>query len=147
MSHEEAAALVAKGVEALSNLDDRHALDCFERAVRLERTPQACSHLAYCLAKVLGEHREAKLLAYETLSLDSEDPLLYLNLGRVLALGGNPEQALVMLRQGLLYGMHLEIIREIEAIGNRRTPVFKRLPRSHPINRLAGRILARLGFK
>ena len=92
MSHEEAVTLVAKGVEALSNLDDRRALDCFERAIRLERTPQACSYLAYCLAKVRGDYREANLLAYEALSLDPENPLLYLNHGRVLALGGIPNR-------------------------------------------------------
>lgn len=147
MPHEDAVTLVAKGLEALANQDDQRALGCFERAIQLERTPQICSYLAYCLAKVKGDYREANLLAYEALSLDPENPLLYLNLGRVLALGGNPEQALVMLRQGLLYGMHLEILREIEAIGNRRAPVFKKLARSHPLNRLVGRVLARLGFR
>jgi Flp pilus assembly protein TadD len=147
MSHQEAVSLVAKGIEALSAHDDQRALDCFERAIQLERTPQACSYLAYCLAKVRGEYREANLLAYEALTADPGNPLFYLNLGRILALAGNPEQALLMLRQGLQYGMHLEILRQIEAIGNRRAPVFKKLARSHPINRFVGMVLARLGVK
>lgn len=147
MSPEEAASLVAKGIEALSRHDYQLALDCFERTIQLERTPETCSYLAYCMAKVRGNYKEANLLAYEALSINPENPLCYLNLGRVLSLGGNQEQALVMLRQGLHYGMHLEIIREIEAIGNRRTPVFKKLRRSHPINRFAGFVLTRVGLR
>ena len=147
MSPEKAVSLVAKGIEAMASLDYPLALDCFEQAIQLERTPETCSYLAYCLAKVRGSYKEANLLAYEALSIDPENPLLYLNLGRVLSLGGNQEQALVMLRQGLHYGMHLEIIREIEAIGNRRIPVFQKLPRSHPFNRCAGYFLARLGLR
>jgi dihydrofolate reductase len=147
MSPEESESLVAKGIEALAGLDYQLALDCFERAVQLERTAETCSYLAYCIATVRGNYREANLLAYEALSIDSENPLLYLNLGRVLSLGGNQEQALMMLRQGLHYGMHLEIIREIEAIGNRRTPILKKLPRSHPLNRFAGFFLTRVGLR
>jgi len=147
MSPEEAISLVAKGIEALARHDYQFALDCFERAIQQERTAETCSYLAYCMAKIRGNYKEANLLAYEALSMDSENPLLYLNLGRVLSLGENQEQALVMLRQGLHYGMHLEIIREIEAIGNRRTPVFKKLPRSHSINRFAGFFFTRLGLR
>jgi tetratricopeptide (TPR) repeat protein len=147
MSPEETESLVAKGIEAMASLDYPLALYCFERAIQLERAPVTCSYLAYCMAKVRGSYKEANLLAYEALSIDPENPLLYLNLGRVLSLGGNQEQALVMLRQGLQYGMHLEIIREIEAIGNRRTPVFRKLPRNHPINRFAGFVLTRVGLK
>ena len=143
MSSEEAVSLVAKGIEAMAGLDYPLALDCFEQAIQEERTAETCSYLAYCMAKARGNYKEANLLAYEALSIAPENPLPYLNLGRVLSLGGNQEQALVMLRQGLQYGMHLEIIREIEAIGNRRTPVFKKLPRSHPINRFAGFVLSR----
>jgi tetratricopeptide (TPR) repeat protein len=144
---EDSDSLVSKGKAALAYRDYPRALDCFERALQMERTPQACSYLAYCLAKVRRNYEEAMNLALEALAAEPQNPLHYLNFGRVLALAGNREQAIKTLRRGLDYGMHLEIMRELESFGVRKPPVFKKLPRDHFLNRYAGFILARLKLR
>jgi hypothetical protein len=55
MYHEETEQLLAKGREALANYQEYLALVCFEKAIRMEWSPEACSSLAYCRAKVKGE--------------------------------------------------------------------------------------------
>ncbi len=67
--------LVSQGVEALSKENHQVALDCLERAVKMRRTPMACSCLAYCLAKVRRNYSEAVPMAREALDLEPENPL------------------------------------------------------------------------
>jgi len=123
--------IVAKGNRALSIGDEQLALDCFERALRLERNPLTCSSLAYCLAKVRGSYREALSLAREALDSEPDNPLHYLNFGRVL-------QALTMLRKGLDYGMHVEILREMERIGIEKPQKSNKLLRKDLLKGLQG---------
>ncbi len=117
MKQDNFVSIVAKGNKALSNGDEQLALVCFERALQLERNPLTCSSLAYCLAKVRGSYQEAISLAREALDSEPDNPLHHMNYGRVLFLAGNKEQALSTLRKGLDYGMHIEILRELESIG------------------------------
>ncbi len=139
--------LVDKGILALSIGDVQLALDCFEQGLQIDRNPVTCSNLAYCLAKVRGNYREAIALAREALDAEPDNPLHYLNFGRVLFLAGDKEQSLAMLRKGLEYGMHIEIIRELEAIGIRKPPLFKKLPRKNFFNRYVEFILSRLKLR
>jgi len=147
MLNEEAEKLIAKGQEALANDHDYLALTCFEQAIRLEWTPLACSCLAYCMAKVRGRYREATLLARKALDQEPENPVLYKNLGRILLLAGDNEQGIQMLRQGLQFGEQSSIIQELEKLGIRKPPIFKNLPRSHPLNKYLGLLLAWLGLR
>jgi tetratricopeptide (TPR) repeat protein len=146
MPNEEAAQLVAKGREALVHDHDYLALTCFEQAIRLEWTPLACSSLAFCMAKVRGHYNEAILLARKALDIEPDNPVHYKNLGRILLLSGDNEQGIQMLRQGLQYGERLSIVQELEKLGIRKPPIFKSLPRSHPINKCLGLFLAWLGL-
>ena len=147
MPHEEAEKLVAKGQEALANDHDYLALTCFEQAIRLEWTPLACSSLALCIAKVRGNYREANLLARKALDIEPNNPAHYKNLGRILLLEGDNEQGIMMLRQGMRYGERISIAQELEKLGIRKPPVFKSLPRSHPLNKYLGLFLAWLGLR
>lgn len=142
MSQENFESFIAKGNKALSTGDEQLALDCFERAIQLERNPLTCSSLAYCLAKVCGSYQEAIPLAREALESEPDNPLHYLNFGRVLFLAGDKEQALTTLRKGLEYGMHIEILRELEGIGIRKPPISNKLLRKNSLNRYAGLILS-----
>ncbi len=147
MPNEEAEQLVAKGLEALADDHEYLALTCFEQAIRLEWTPVACSSLAFCIAKVKGNYREAILLARKALDLEPANPIHYKNLGRIYLLAGENEQGIVMLRQGLQYGEQVSIIEELERLGIRKPPIFKSLPRSHPLNKYTGLTLAWLGLR
>lgn len=147
MPNEESEKLVAKGQEALANDHEYLALTCFEQAIRLEWTPLACSSLAFCIAKVKGNYREAALLARKALDIEPENPVHFKNLGRILLLSGDNEQGVHMLRQGLQYGEQLSIVEELEKLGIRKPPIFKSLPRSHPLNKNLGLLLAWLGLR
>ncbi len=139
--------IVAKGNTALSIGDEQLALDCFERALQLERNPLTCSSLAYCIAKVRGSSREGISLAQEALDSEPDNPLHYLNFGRVLFLAGNKKQALATLRKGLDYGMHVEILREMERIGIEKPQKSNKIMGINLLNRFAGVILSHLKLK
>jgi tetratricopeptide (TPR) repeat protein len=147
MSREDSEKLVSRGIEALAKENHQLALDCLERAMQLERTPLTISCLAYCLAKVRGSYTEAISMAREALDLEPDNPLHYYNLGRILSSSGEKEQAMQILRNGLEYGMHIEILREMQSIAIRKPPVFKMLPREHFLNKYAGLIFSRLGLR
>jgi tetratricopeptide (TPR) repeat protein len=147
MYHEEAELLVAKGREALANDHEYLALTCFEQAIRMEWSPVACSSLAYCRAKVKGNYPEALLLAQKALDADPENPVHYGNLGRILIMSGKVEEGIGMLRHGLRRGENIDIVKELERLGIRKPPIFKKLPRSHPLNKYTGLLLSRLGLR
>jgi tetratricopeptide (TPR) repeat protein len=147
MPNEEAEKLVAKGQEALANEHEYLALTCFEQAIQLEWTPLACSCFAFCMAKTRRSYREAIHLARKALEQESNNPVLYKNLGRILLLAGDNEQGIQMLRQGLQFGDQISIIQELEKLGIRKPPIFKKLARSHPFNKYLGLLLAWFGLR
>jgi tetratricopeptide (TPR) repeat protein len=147
MSKEEVAKLIAKGQEALMNEHEYLAMTCFEQAIRLEWTPLACSSLAYCLAKVKGNYREAVILARKALDHEPENAVHYRNLGRILLLSGETKQGIQVLRQGMQFGEQFSIIQELENLGIRKPPIFKKLTRTHPLNKYFGLLLSWLGLR
>jgi tetratricopeptide (TPR) repeat protein len=147
MAHEEVEKLIAKGQEALLNEHEYLAMTCFEQAIRLEWTPLACSNLAYCLAKVKGNYREAVILARKALDQEPENASHYRNLGRILLLSGDTMQGIQVLRQGMQFGEQFSIIQELEKLGIRKPPIFKKLDRSHPLNKFLGLLLSWLGLR
>ncbi|HET6419251.1 MAG TPA: tetratricopeptide repeat protein [Geobacteraceae bacterium] len=147
MSLEDSEKLVSKGIEALGMENHHLAVCCLERAMQLNPTPIASSYLAYGLAKLRGSYAESAAMAREALHLQPDNPLHYYNLGRILSLSGDKEQAMRILQDGLQYGMHMEILREIQSIVFRKPPVFKNLPRKHFLNKYTGLLLSRLGLR
>lgn len=139
--------LTSRGEKALSEGNYQLALEWFEHANQQERTPRNCSNLAFCLAKVRGEFQAAFSLALEALHLDPDNPLHYLNFGRILLLAGHKEQAIQLWRKGLNHGKSPVIEQELEAVGIRRPPVFKSLPRNHFLNRYAGLVGSRFSLR
>lgn len=147
MYREEAQQLIEKGREALASEHEYLAQTCFEKAIRMEWSPVACSYLAYCRAKVKGSYREAILLARKALDADPGNPVHYGNLGRILLLAGEMVEGIAMLRQGLQHGEDIDILKELERLGIRNRPIFKNLPRHHPLNKFPGILLSRLGMR
>jgi hypothetical protein len=147
MYHNEAEQLLVKGRDALANDLEHLALVCFEKSIRMEWSPEACSSLAYCRARLKGNYLESIILARKALELEPDNPVHYGNLGRILILSGEVDEGIRMLRQGLHYGEHINIIKELERLGIRKPPVFRRLERGHPLNRNLGQLLSRLGLR
>ena len=137
----------SKGVDALQHHHFFLALACFEQAAKEGMTPALSSYLAYCRAHTKGEFREAVALARDALAAEPESGVHYLNLGRIHLLAGDKQEALDTFRRGVRFDLSGDILLELERLGVRKPPVFPSLRRSHPLNRLCGFILTRLGLR
>ena len=136
-----------KGVQALSNGHLYLALDCFEQAIQLERSPLCCSYLAFCLAQARGQFAEAVSLCEESLDKDPGNSVHYLNLGRVYTMAGQREKAINVFRQGLQFENADDIVRELVTLGTRKPPVIQSLNREHPLNKICGIMMKKLGYR
>jgi Flp pilus assembly protein TadD len=143
----EAEDLVAKGMAAVENDHTHLALVCFERAAEIEMSPAVCSGLGYSIAVARGEVARGAQLCREAIERDPDNVLHYRNLGCVLLLAGNKEEAIQVLRMGLQIRKDEGIIRKLDSLGTRKPPVIKFLARGHVLNRMLGVILNRLGFR
>jgi tetratricopeptide (TPR) repeat protein len=139
--------LVNKGLDALDRDLIYLAQSCFEQAIEQEKSPTACSFLAYCLAKTRKEYAKAIALAEEALASEPANATYHLNLGRIYLMAGDKGHALQILRKGMQQGGDPQILAELELHGTRKPPIFPSLPRNHPLNKFAGLILSRLGLK
>lgn len=139
--------LFAKGLAALDDGECPAALVYFEKASRLERTPAVCSYLAYCIARERGQFKAALALCAEALEKEPDNPVHYLNLGRVHLLRGQKSEAIRIFRQGLGYGAEPRICAELDRLGTRKPPVLPFLRRENPVNKCLGIICRRMGLR
>ena len=151
MEHQELADGAEKefslGLTALAADDTLTALACLERALKLRDYPGWYSHLGYCIAKERGQHRRGTELCLSSLAVEPAQPVHFYNLGRVHLVSGDKAEALRVLREGMAKGGSPEIVRLLESLGTRTTPLFTMLSRTNPINRYLGLILSRLGLR
>lgn len=130
--------LLVKGIGLLRAGNSLGALACFEKAYAMEKTPAVKSFLGLCIATERGGISEAVRLCHEAIEEEPQNPLHYLNLGKVYLKSGRKSDCLVVLRKGLSSGDAPEISELLEGIGMRKPPVFSFLPRGHFLNRYAG---------
>ena len=143
----EAEKLFTKGVEAIKNGNMVSALVYFEKATQLDNNPTNRSYLAFCIARERGQFKKAISLCEEALKEEPENPVHYLNLGRVYILTGQKTEAMRILREGLTYEENREIVDELVGLGMRKPPVIPLLNRRNPLNKYLGIVLARLGLR
>ncbi len=143
----EAEKLFTKGVEAIKNGNVVSALVFFEKATRLDNNPTNRSYLAFCIARERGQFKKAISLCEEALNEEPENPVHYLNLGRLYILAGQKTEAMRLLREGLTHEENREIVDELIGLGMRKPPVLPLLKRQNPLNRYLGIILTRLGLR
>ncbi len=68
-------------------------------------------------------------------------PILYLNLGRTLLASGNKKEAVENFQKGLQYDRgNLELKKEMQRLGTRKSPPIAFLSRSNPLNLLIGKL-------
>ncbi len=139
--------LFEKGLQALREDEPVRALAYFEKALSIEPAPLVKSYLAYCIARERGQVSQAIALCEEAISGEGDNPLHYLNLGRVYLIKKDKVKAIQTFRAGLKYGTHPEIIAELERLGTRKPPVIPFLRRKNPVNKYLGLILSRLGLR
>jgi tetratricopeptide (TPR) repeat protein len=123
------------------DLEQAHA--CFQTAHRRRTTDPLC--LAwYGLTLILVERNNALGLRYCEESVrrgGANVPGAWLNLGRAYRALGHRVLAVRALERGReLDPEHALLLEEMRLLGTRRPPVLSFLSRSHPLNRILGRI-------
>lgn len=136
-----------EGIRALSARRTGEALQWFEKAAGEEQTPLVRAYLAYCRAKVQGNHREQIALCLEAMKEEPRNSDIYLNLGRVYLLAGQRKPAIRAFDLGLRYGKNAQIVNELILLGRRKAPPLPFLSRSNPINKYLGKLLKKLGIR
>jgi predicted Zn-dependent protease len=147
MPEEYAREMFQKALEAMKNEQEYLALSLFEKARIMSKDPLYLSSKALCVAKVRRSFKEAIYLCRDALDAEPANPVHYLHLGKILLLAGQKSKAIKAFRDGLKHGGNPEIIAELEKLGLRKTPVFKFLARKHPLNKISGLLLSRIGLR
>jgi Flp pilus assembly protein TadD len=137
----------AQALTALATEDTQAALASIEKALRLRDTPQWYSYLGYCIARQRGQHRKGLELCNESLLLEPDNPVHYLNLGRVYLAKGDKAEAMRTWREGMAKGGSPELVQQLERLGTRNRPALPVLSRKNPLNRYLGILLSRLGLR
>jgi tetratricopeptide (TPR) repeat protein len=145
--HNETERLLQKGSEAISHGEIISALSYFERALHIEESPVASSYFAFCIARERGQLSQAISLCTEAIRQEPQNPVHYLNLGRIYFLAGMKLDAIKILREGLKHEKNQQIIDELDSLGTRKPPVLFFLRRSNPLNKYLGILLRKLGIR
>ena len=123
------------------------ALAHLEKALKLDDNPAWYSFFGYCIAKERGQVRKGIDLCKLSMQSEAENPVHYLNLGKIHLVSGNKPEALRVFREGIAIGQNEEIMRMLNKIGIRKPPIISFLPRGNPLNRILGFILDRFGLR
>ncbi len=137
----------AKGVEAVDKGNWLSALASFEKAVQWENKPVYLSYLAACIAKERGQFNKAVMLCGASIEQEPENPVHYLNLGRIYLFQGRKDEALKVFRQGLTHEREKRIIDELDRLGTRKKPVIPFLHRNNPINKYLGTFFKKMRLR
>lgn len=137
----------ALGQAALEADDTLTALAHLERALRLSDNPSWYSFLGYCIARERGQHRKGVELCMKSLAVEPDHAAHFLNLGKVHLLTGDKMEGLRVLREGMAKGGSPGLVRQLESLGMRKSPVFTMFHRDNPLNKYLGLLLRRLGLR
>jgi len=110
-------------------------------------SPEVISLMGYSLAKESGQLKEGIALCEKAILLNPNQPEYYLNLGRIYLLANKKASAIRIFKTGLKIRRDPRIIMELKALGIRKAPFLKALPRDHTLNIIAGKVLKLLKFR
>jgi tetratricopeptide (TPR) repeat protein len=137
-----------KGLTALVDGNPEGASELFQSAILIElqhgvRRPQMryLSYYGLSRAQARGATPDT-IQACETASRrDFFNPDLLLNLGRVFVLAGKTSKALATFHRGLeLAPKHKALLAEYAKIDRREMPPLSIVSRSHPLNKMLGKL-------
>ncbi len=157
--------IVQKAIAVIDWGDTLQGLIALEGAPSLREIPVVRSYLGYCMAKERKQYREGIKLCESALAKEPHNAAHYLNLGRVYLLTRQKGKALATFRKGLSSEAATDktdsaespaerqakqqalILAELRHLGIRRRSPFPSLPREHALNRIVGKMLARLQLR
>jgi tetratricopeptide (TPR) repeat protein len=123
------------------------ALVELDQILEVSDNPVAKSYKAYCEANIHGSIKEGVKTCQEMLKINYLNPVHYLIMGRLMLMSNNRERALNIFRKGLKVEPYPPIIKEMKKLGVRKDPVFSSLEREHPLNKISGKLLAKLHLR
>jgi len=136
--------------DAAENGSYQLALTYLSQAGQYSKNPVLQSFHAYCTAGLTTDRRklrEALRLCQDSMQRDSGNSTHYLLQGRILLLMGDRKNAIKVFQTGLKVEPNPKIIAEIKRIGMRKTNIFEKLDRDHPLNLYLGKLLSRVGLR
>ena len=135
------------GLRAMERRSHLEALAYFEAAVKLSRrqnvesAPIYLSYYGWSLARFSNRLTEARDFCEAAARREFYNPEVFLNLGRVYLRCGDRSRAFSAFVRGIrLNPRHPGLIQGLRRLGIRQRPVVRFFDRSHPLNRLLGRI-------
>lgn len=131
----------------LENKNYVSALAALEKIPLHARTPLALSAYALCTAQLKATYKSSANLCHEAIKKDPKNPEHYFRQGHILFLAGRKKDAIWVLRMGLRHGKHKGILEALASMGIRKSPPITFLPRSNPLNKYLGMLLARLNLR
>jgi tetratricopeptide (TPR) repeat protein len=145
-------ALFQLGRASLDNRRYHEALDYLQRAIDMQRLhdphKDRMKHLSYlglALTMARGRSPEALEMCEQAIEREFYDPDIFCNLGIVYLRNRRKSDAYGAFARGLrLMPDHPRIHEEMVVFGLRRRPTLPFLPRSHPFNRVTGRLRHRI---
>ncbi len=144
---QEAKELTKKGIEAAERDNMVEAIHHLENACRCGNTPLVRSYLGYCMAKERQQMKQAATMCLEALREEPNNPVHYLNLGRIYVLADQKARAISTFRKGLKLGRNSRIIAELKKLGMRKPSIFPSLSRDNPLNKYLGILSTKMGFR
>ncbi len=117
----------------------------------LKISPENPAYISYygLVVGMLGDLTEAEKLCRKAVKLYSYNPIIFVNLGRILLEQGNRKEAREMFSHAYeMDNTNSAAALELSGMGVRRPPVFSVLPRNNPLNVWCGKLRHRiLGYK
>jgi tetratricopeptide (TPR) repeat protein len=143
-----------RGMACLEQKNHREAAYFFQMAIEMEKKSNArtrqvkfVSYLGLALTLSRDRMDEALRLCEQAVEHDFLDPDIMCNFGIACLRNLQRARAFEAFHRGLaMRPNHPRIIAELERYERRSAPVFAFLPRSHVLNRLAGKLRARLRY-
>ena len=140
--------LFEKGEELFKRGEKLAALASFEKSCQLDDSDPLCrSYLALLSATQRGQMENAAKVLEDLVEQFPEEPLVYLNLGRLYLFADRKQDAVDTLRKGAAAGKLPEIHQLLESLGLRKKPVIPFLSRQNPINKFSGLLLKKLHLR
>jgi len=118
-----------------------------EKAIEETRHPEVLAWYGYCLANDKKQYGPAMDLCKEALGTAPDNPDIYLAVGKIYLLAGRKRSAICAFNKGLKMGRSDAIVKQLDLIGLRKSPVFSFMDRDSFINVYVGLFLSKLKLR
>ncbi|MBU5614287.1 tetratricopeptide repeat protein [Geomonas sp. Red51] len=136
----ETSELVHIGQEELDARRFPSAMRYLQAALERQRTPDHLSLYALALVQATGNVRTAVAMCQEAIKREPRNSEHFLRLGTVYLVAGRKKEAIRALNLGLRVGKNQAIMKLLQTLGHRESPVIPFLSRGNPLNKYLGKI-------